>query len=68
MRENNLSKLVKFKGNLKEKDLIKWFENIDIYFHLILFGIYLDFGYHPGKDRMPREAALFNNCIITISN
>ena len=27
--------------------------------------VYLDFGYHPGKDRMPREAALFNNCIIT---
>ncbi len=27
--------------------------------------IYLDFGYHPGKDRMPREAAIFNNCIIT---
>ena len=26
--------------------------------------VYLDFGYHPGKDRMPREAALFNNCII----
>ncbi len=27
--------------------------------------IYIDFGFHPGKDRMPREAALFNNCIIT---
>ncbi len=27
--------------------------------------VYLDFGYHPGKDRMPREAVLFNNCIIT---
>ncbi len=27
--------------------------------------VYLDFGYHPGKDRMPREAALFDNCIIT---
>ena len=27
--------------------------------------IYLDFGYHPGKDRMPREAVLFNNCILT---
>ena len=27
--------------------------------------IYIDFGYHPGKDRMPREAVLFNNCIIT---
>ena len=25
----------------------------------------MDFGYHPGKDRMPREAVLFNNCIIT---
>ena len=27
--------------------------------------IYIDFGFHPGKDKMPREAALFNNCIIT---
>jgi hypothetical protein len=27
--------------------------------------IYMDFGYHPGKDRMPREAVLFDNCIIT---
>ena len=34
VRENNLGKIVKFKGNLREKELIKWFENIDIYFHL----------------------------------
>jgi len=27
--------------------------------------IYMDFGFHPGKDRMPREAMLFNNCVIT---
>ncbi len=27
--------------------------------------IYIDFGYHPGKDKMPREAVIFNNCIIT---
>ena len=27
--------------------------------------IYLDFGYHPGKDKMPREAAVLYNCIIT---
>lgn len=26
--------LIKFEGNLDEKQLIKWFENIDIYFHL----------------------------------
>lgn len=27
--------------------------------------VYIDFGNHPGKDRMPREAALCGNCIIT---
>lgn len=27
--------------------------------------IYIDFGYHPGKDRFPREAALMNNVVIT---
>lgn len=27
--------------------------------------IYIDFGYHPGKDRFPREAALTNNCVIS---
>jgi len=28
--------------------------------------VYIDFGYHPGKDRFPREAALMNNCIISV--
>ena len=27
--------------------------------------VYVDFGNHPGKDRMPREAALSGCCIIT---
>ena len=27
--------------------------------------IYLDFGRHPGKDRLPREAALAGCCVIT---
>ncbi len=27
--------------------------------------VYIDFGYHPGKDKMPREATLFDNCIIS---
>ena len=27
--------------------------------------IFIDFGNHPGKDRLPREAAMFNNIIIT---
>jgi hypothetical protein len=27
--------------------------------------VYIDFGNHPGKDRIPREAALAGNCIIS---
>ena len=27
--------------------------------------IYMDLGFHPGQDRLPREAALLKNCIIT---
>ncbi len=27
--------------------------------------VYMDFGFHPGKDRIPREAVLLGNCIIT---
>jgi hypothetical protein len=26
---------------------------------------YIDFGNHPGRDRIPREAALLGNCVIT---
>lgn len=27
--------------------------------------VYIDFGNHPGKDRIPREAAFLNCCVIT---
>ena len=27
--------------------------------------IYMDFGHHPGRDRMPREAAMHGCCLIT---
>lgn len=27
--------------------------------------VYIDFGNHPGKDRLPREAAVYGCCIIT---
>lgn len=27
--------------------------------------VYIDFGNHPGRDRIPREAAILGNCIIT---
>jgi hypothetical protein len=32
---------------------------------LELSKIYIDFGNHPGKDRLPREAALAGCCVIT---
>lgn len=32
---------------------------------LLKAKVYIDFGYHPGKDRIPREAALCGCCIIT---
>lgn len=35
--------------------------------HVLLSSVkvYMDFGNHPGKDRMPREAALAGACVIT---
>ena len=27
--------------------------------------VYIDFGTHPGRDRIPREAAILYNCVIT---
>jgi len=27
--------------------------------------IYIDFGFHPGQDHLPRESAILKNCIIT---
>jgi hypothetical protein len=32
-----------------------------------LYGakLYIDFGHHPGRDRMPREAAMHGCCLIT---
>ena len=51
---NNL-KMIKLSG-LNKNQLINVYKKTKIY---------IDFGYHPGKDRMPREAVLFDNCILT---
>ena len=29
--------------------------------------VYIDFGHHPGRDRIPRESAILGNCVITNS-
>ncbi|WP_367846562.1 hypothetical protein [Rhodoferax sp. WC2427] len=33
--------------------------------HFLSGKLYIDFGHHPGKDRLPREAALHGCCVIT---
>ncbi len=38
-------------------------EDMTAYMHIS--KIYIDFGNHPGKDRIPREAALCGCCVIT---
>jgi len=42
--------------NMSEKQIVET---------LKISKVYIDFGNHPGKDRIPREAALLGNCIIT---
>ena len=32
---------------------------------LLKSKIYIDFGTHPGRDKIPREAVLLGNCILT---
>ena len=63
-KSNNFLDLVKSTSKIKFIKL----ENLNTNQILSIFEktkIYIDFGYHPGKDKMPREAVLFNNCIIT---
>ena len=43
-------------SNLNKKQLAEAYSNAKIY---------IDFGNHPGKDRIPREACIFDCCIIT---
>ena len=42
--------------NMGRKEVIKTLQNSKVY---------IDFGHHPGRERMPREAALCGCCVIT---
>ena len=42
--------------NMSRTEVIKTFQKAKVY---------IDFGNHPGKDRMPREAAVLGCCVIT---
>ena len=55
LKESSNKIFIELKG-LTTKEIIQVFQKSKVY---------IDFGYHPGKDKMPREAAIFENCIIT---
>ena len=55
LKKETNNKFIKLQ-NLNQQQIINIFKKTKIY---------IDFGFHPGKDKMPREAVLFNNCIIT---
>lgn len=62
--------LADIKPLIKKANWIKWIPlvNLDISQMVLLMEaskIYVDFGNHPGKDRIPREAAADGCCIIT---
>lgn len=54
-RQNNTLKFIPIK-NMTQDEMRKLMSSAKIY---------IDFGRHPGKDRLPREAALCGCCILT---
>lgn len=44
---------------------LKGFNRAQLSEKLSAAKLYIDFGHHPGRDRMPREAAMHGCCIIT---
>lgn len=66
----NPVKSSKFVENLISSSNLKWVKleklsNSELISEYRKSKIYLDFGNHPGKDRIPREAAIFGCVIIT---
>jgi hypothetical protein len=58
------NKIITSNPDINFVPLVNMTENeiIDI---LKISKVYIDFGSHPGRDRIPREAALLHNCVIT---
>ena len=65
LKSNNFMKqIIKKNNKIKFIPLIGLTKN-QVINSLKQSKIYFDIGSHPGKDRMPREAALLGNCVIT---
>lgn len=57
-------KIIRYNKNIKFVPL-EGMTNKEIMSYMAKAKVYIDFGAHPGKDRMPREAAIMGCCIIT---
>jgi len=65
--KKGIKKTNKIKKRLKNYEWIPLtnLKRIDMINMLKKSKLYIDLGNHPGKDRIPREAAIFDCCIIT---
>lgn len=59
-----LNKIMALSANLNWKPLIDMAPD-EVAFWMNKSKLYIDFGYHPGQERMPREAILMGCCVIT---
>jgi len=50
-------------GSIRYEPIINMSRN-DVIRLLLRSKIYVDFGFHPGRDRIPREAAVLGCCVI----
>lgn len=59
-----LNKIKALSADLNWKPLINMSSD-EVAFWMNKSKLYIDFGYHPGQERMPREAILMGCCVIT---
>ena len=59
-----MKEIIKSNPDIKFIPLINY--NIDELIKVLSNSkIYMDFGFHPGVDHLPREAAILKNCVLT---
>lgn len=66
-KDNIATKLIKYASTIPELKFIP-IENMtqeEVMKLMYKSMVYIDFGNHPGKDRIPREAAMCGCCVIT---
>jgi len=58
------NKIITSNPNVNFKPIVGM-DEIQIIELLKISKVYIDFGHHPGRDRIPRESAILGNCVLT---